>query len=93
MLKLYNPMRFRLRLVLPALLFAVVLWSLWRKQAPPRLPEQTLEQRFPLAWNHIHSFNGTGGGMLNLAVVFSPHRTSSIYINTGFQRGIFLLNG
>lgn len=51
-------------LFLSAVVFASVVWSLVatsRRGARPMDDEQ-LRQRFPLAWKHVHTSKGAGGG-------------------------------
>lgn len=48
-----------------SLLFFIVSWTLFAQLhfSPPSAPgDQELEHRFPLAWKHIQSFQGKGGG-------------------------------
>ncbi|ODA81353.1 hypothetical protein RJ55_04318 [Drechmeria coniospora] len=64
MLVSFNSVRARPRVVLLSLLlFSFLSWSLWvgGRRRPRVLDAATLRARFPLTWNHVHSFNGTGG--------------------------------
>lgn len=68
MLLPHSLFRRRLRLVLlSALAIAVPVWLLsdGQRRETPSFDAELLEQEYPLVWNHIHSFNGAGGGKLS----------------------------
>ena len=55
--------QFQRRFISSLVLSAFFVWLLWpgRKHEPHPSPLE-LQQRFPLLWRHVHTFNGTGGG-------------------------------
>ncbi|TPX18634.1 uncharacterized protein E0L32_002491 [Thyridium curvatum] len=65
MLTSYIRMRSR-RLLVPVIISVIACWSVWAVYAPRTDPTasvgpSTYKSAFPLAWEHIHMFNGTGG--------------------------------
>ncbi|OAA62775.1 glycosyltransferase family 32 protein [Niveomyces insectorum RCEF 264] len=61
MIHSFSPLRSRRILLLAAGLWALLFWT-FRQAAVGRRPDlRAYETSFPLAWKHLHSFNGTGG--------------------------------
>lgn len=75
MLTSYIRMRSR-RLLVPVIISVIACWSVWTVYAPQTDPTasvgpSTYKSAFPLAWEHIHMFNGTGGGACFLPLAWS----------------------
>lgn len=56
-----------------SVLFLIGSWSLFASvhfRGPPALPDKEVERRFPLAWRHIQTFHGKGGGEWGISLMF-----------------------